>query len=162
MTRLSQGVVLIGGLLTAVALLPAGTTPAVAALVGSVFLVVGAHREWQTGTNLGGALLFCGLVYAGALGLAPGALVVATIGAVVAYDSGVTALGLTGQLDARAGSRRAEMVSVGGTVVAAAGVGGVVVLAYSVGNGVVPPAAVIPVTLGALLVAAGLSPRTAD
>jgi hypothetical protein len=162
MTRLSQGIVLAAGLLAGLALLPVGITPATGAFVGTGVLLAGARRESHTWANLGGALLFGGLVYAAVLGLAPGTLVVATIGSVVAYDSGVTALGLTAQLDSRAESRRAEMVSAGSTAVAAAAAGGVVVLAYSVGNGVVPAAAVIPVALGALLVAAGLSPTTAD
>lgn len=160
MTRLSQAVVLAAGLLTGATLLSAGTTPAVAAFAGTALLLAGVQREWRTGTTGGGLLALVGVVYAGATGLAPQLLVVATIGAVLAWDAGVNAVGLAEQLDARASSHRAELVHTGSTVVAVAGVGAVVLLAYSVGRGVVPPAAVLPVAVGALLVAAGLSPRT--
>jgi hypothetical protein len=160
MTRFGEGVALVAGLLTAGVILAAGTTPALAAVAGTVALLVGVRRAWDTGTNLGGFLLLGAVVYAGALGLAPQALVVATIGAVLAWDGAVTAAGLEEQLDAAATSRRAELVHTGSTLVAAAGVGAVVVLTFTVGRGLVTPAAAIPVAAGAVLVAAGLSPRT--
>lgn len=160
MMRLSEGVTAITGFLTALVVLAAGTTPALAAVVGTALLVAGSRLTWRTGTNVGGLALLGGVVYAGALGLAPQALVVATIGAVVAWDSSVTAVGLTEQLDEDAASRRAELVHAGSTLVAAAGAGAVLVLTFAIGDGLVTPAAVIPVAAGAILVAAGLSPRT--
>lgn len=160
MTRLGEGVTVVAGLLTAAVILAAGTTPALAAVAGTVALLVGVRRAWDTSTNLGGFLLLGGVVYAGALGLSPQALVVATVGAVLAWDGAVTAAGLGEQLDREATSRRAELVHTGSTLVAAAGVGAVVVLTFAVGQGLVTPAAAIPVAAGAVLVAAGLSPRT--
>jgi hypothetical protein len=160
MTRLSDGVTAAAGLVTALVVSSAGATPALAAVAGTALLLAGSYRAWAVGTKGGGIAVLAGVVYAGALGLPPQALVVATIGAVVAWDGGVTAAGLTGQLDEQAASGRAELVHAGSTLVAAAGVGAVLVLTYAVGDGLVAPAAVVPVVAGAILVAAGLSPRT--
>lgn len=160
MTRLGEGVTLVAGLLTSSVLLAAGTTPALAAALGTGLLLAGVRREWHTGTNAGSLAMLAGIVYAGTLGLAPQALVVATVGAVVSWDSSVNATGLAQQLDQDAASGRTELVHAGSTLVASAGAGAVVVLTFAVGEGVAAPTAVIPVVAGAILVAVGLSPRT--
>lgn len=160
MTRFSQTVTVVAGVLTGMALLSAGTTPALAGFAGTGLLIAGVRREWPTGANAGGVLLLAAVVFAGATGLAPQLLIVTTVGAVLAWDSSVNAVGLATQLDTHASTRRAELVHTGSTVVAAAGAGAVVLLTFFAGEGLVSPATVIPVAIGALLVAAGLSPRT--
>jgi hypothetical protein len=160
MTRLGDGVTAAGGLAATIVVLSAGTTPALTVLVGTALLLAGSRRTWRTGTNVGGLTVLGGVVYAGTLGLPPQALVVATIGALLAWDGGVTTVGLAEQLDEDAASGRAELVHTGATLVAAAGVGAVLVLTFAVGDGLVAPAAVVPVAAGVILLAAGLSPRT--
>lgn len=120
MTKLSQTITVVAGLVTAAALLPVGTTPAVVVIVGTGLLAAGGSWGWQTGTNAGGALLLVGIVLAGVWRLSPQLLVVGTVTAFLAWDSSVTAVGLADQLDADTRTEQAETVHAGSTLAVAA------------------------------------------
>jgi len=161
MSDASRVVAVVAGLAVTGTVLGAGAETALLALAGTVALLVAANRNVHRDASVGGGLLLGSVVVAGWQGLPAQALVLGTVGTVVAWDSAVTAVGLSRQVEDGA-TRRAEVVHTGIVLVVTAGVGGVVTAAYVVGRGVAPATAVLPVVAGALLVAAGLGPRLAD
>lgn len=160
MTRLSRGVALVAGLVTTATVAGAGTLPAGLAVVGTAAMVVGATRERQGAVDLGGLVVVLGILVAGTRGVPADLLVLATVGAVLAWDSAGHALGLSVQLGPDATTRRGEAVHVGVTLVAAAGVAALAMLTFVVGDGRVPLVAGVVVAIGAVLVAGGLVPGT--
>jgi hypothetical protein len=161
MTRRVRASAALAGLLTVATLVPSGVEPAGVAVAGVVALVAGAARERRGVVDLGGAVLLLGVVVAGSRGHAADLLVMATVGAVVAWDAAGHAVGLATQLDSDAETGRGEAVHIGLTLLSTGAIATLALLTYTSG-GQVPLVAGLLVAAGAVLVAAGLAPSRAE
>lgn len=151
----------LGGVAAAVAILalvPAGPVPVLVALVGAAFLASGHRRDRWAHVTAGGVVLVGALVIAGLLGLADGLVLLATVGAVLAWDAVENALGLRSQLGPDADTRRAELIHLGATASVTAGLAGIVYFASLLGRGRIPAVTGIALVGGAILIALGLAP----
>lgn len=158
---MSRTAALLGGVAAAVAVLalvPAGAVPVLIALVGAVVLASGHRRDRWAHVTVGGVVLVAAIVVAGLLGAADGLVLLATVGAVLAWDAVENALGLRAQLGPDADTRRAELIHLGATASVTAGLAGLVYFASLLGRGRIPAVTGIALVGGAILIALGLAP----
>jgi hypothetical protein len=161
MTRLLRASTLVAGLVTVATLAVSGGEPAGVAAAGLAGLLVGTRRERRGVVDLGGAVVLLAVVLAGSRGHPVNLLVLGTVGALVAWDSASHAVGLGTQLDDEAVTQRGEAVHLGVTLVATAALATLAMLTF-VAGGQVPLVAGLLLAAGAVLVASGLSPDTAE
>ena len=151
------GVVVVAGLVVAISLLPVGLGAVSLALVSILFLGYGI-RHWDSPAGrVGSVLLFTSLLGAGLEGLPPENLLVATIGAVAAWDVAGYVGDLRRQLDPDAVRTRHVLVHSGATLSVSAFVAAVAYSGYLFGATGSPIAGVL-VVAGAVLVVFGLRP----
>lgn len=158
MRHASSAAALVGGSLAVLAVVPGGAVALSIGLVGLGLLALGVGRARRRLVTAGSALLFAGVLVAGATGLAPGLALFGTLFAIVAWDAGIYPIGLDEQVGADARTARAELVHVGATVAAGGTLASVAHLAAVAGMGRFPPLAAIAVVAGAWLLAMGLEP----
>ena len=161
MTRVVRASALVAGVVTVATLAVSGGEPAGVATAGLAGLLVGARRERRGLVDLGGAVALLGVVLAGSRGHPADLLVLGTVGALVAWDSASHAVGLETQLDDEAVTQRGEAVHLGATLVATAAVATLSMLTF-VAGGQVPLLAGLLLVAGAVLVASGLAPNSAE
>jgi hypothetical protein len=157
-TRVGRGVTVLAGLGTVAVLATGSTAAAGFAAVGTLLVALAPRWPRRAAADAGGVGLFVGLLVAGAGGLAAPLLLVATLGAVLAWDGGSHAVGLATQLEPESQSGRGELVHAGLTLVVTAGIAGVAYVTYLVGRGRLPLVAGVLVALGAVLVTLAIDP----
>lgn len=159
-TRTASAVALGGGFVAlATTLAGAETAGLFVGVLGIVALLVGLVGGFRRGVDVGAFVLFAGVVVTAISGVDPRPALLGTVGAVVAWDSGRTAVELGIELGREARTRRLELVQASTTIVvglAAAAVGyGVYVVAWE-GQ---PEGALVFFLVAAAFVTVGLGAR---
>lgn len=122
-------------------------------LFGLVVLTAGVHRGAFRVQTIGAAGLFAAVLTAGVAGTPPLPLLVATAGAVLAWDAGEHAIALGKHVGSRADARRAVLAHVGATAVVASAVGGLGFVVFRTARSGQPTTAVVLLLLAAVLFA---------
>lgn len=158
---MSRTAALLGGVSAAVAILalvPAGPVSVLVAVLGAAVLANGHRRDRWAHVTAGGVVLVAAIVVAGLFDLPDGLVLLATVGAVLAWDAVENALGLRAQLGPDADTRRAELVHLAATGSVTAALAGIVYFASLLGRGRIPAVTGIALVGGAILIALGLAP----
>lgn len=119
-------------------------------LVGLVVTTLGVRRGSRRVHTVGSAFLFGAVLLAGVVGAPAGRLLIATAGAIVAWDAGDHAIGLARQVG-RGSSRRAILVHVAITAAVTTCVGVVCFIIYRFADTVSSTAAIASLLVAAVL-----------
>lgn len=157
-TRPGRVVPVVGALVAAAALLPAGLPGFVAALGVPLFALAGRYR-WPTLAHAGGLSIVLGVILAGVGPTSLPLVLVATVAGVVSWDAATTALTLDAQVSPAATTDRAEAVHTGATLAVGATLAGVAYLVSLVGTDTVPAVVAIFAVGGAVAMLVVLDPR---
>lgn len=146
------------GLLVPLAVAPVGPEYVALALAGLLALALGTYRDRGRDVTVGALVLFAAVLLAAIDGLAAVLVVLATLGAILAWDATEHARSLRRQLGPHAGVDRAALVHVAGTVLAGGTVAALALGTLVVARGRLPAVAGVFLVLGAILLAAALIP----
>ena len=136
---------------------PGGALAVAAAVLGFGLLVLAQFRQSPVVAVAGAGALFGGVGVAAVANSAVGMTLLATVGAVVAWDTAAQTISLHQQVD-DGDMHRALLAHVGATLAANSAVAALVYLAFLFG-GAVPPVAVLLFVLGAVVLVLALDPR---
>lgn len=153
---LSASLAVVAGLVSLAGSALGASVGAVPAIAGLAVLGVGLVRGRRRAVTAGGALLFAGVVVAGAVGGSPEPLLLGTIGAVMAWDVGENGVSIGLQLGRAANTHRAELVHATASLLVGAvtaGVGYGVYLGAASGQ---PLTALVFLLLGAVVLVSAL------
>lgn len=129
------------------------------AAMGLVILAAGLVRGHRTAVDVGGVVLFFGVLAGGLEATAVGPTVVATVATVLAWDLGHGAIDLGEQLGREARTSRLEAVHALSSLLVGLLSGTVGYAVYVVGGGGQPVAAAVLLVLAAALITIGLGTR---
>ncbi len=156
-TRLS--VALTGGptLVVGALVAPGGVLAVAAAMLALALFVVAQSRQSSVIGIAGAGALFGGVGIGAVAEISVGMTLLATVGAILAWDSTAQTISLRQQVD-NGEIHRALLAHVGATLAASSLIATVIYLAFLFG-GAVPPVAVVLFLLGAVLLVLALEPR---
>lgn len=124
--------------------------------LGLISLVVGLLAGKQSAITLGASALFVGVLLAGIEGVPALVLLVATVGAVLAYDSATTARSLGEQVGRNAPTTRLELVRLSATTLVGVGAVAFAYGGYALAAGGDSLTALVLLLLAAVLIASAL------
>lgn len=123
--------------------------------VGTVFVLVAVGRGSRRALGGGAAGLFAAAIVAGGAGAPAGTVLAATVGAVLVWDAGATAIDLGAQLGRTASTVRLEAVHLAGSAAVGGVTAGAAIVVYESAAGGYPVATLLFLVVAtALLLAA--------
>jgi hypothetical protein len=149
--RIATGAAAVSALFATVVLSGAVLPVLAPAGFGAFVTVLGTVSGRRRAVTLGVAMLFVGLLLAGAEGARPPVLLLGAVGTAVAYDAGRYAIRLGDQLRGGAPTARAELVHVGATATVATATAGVGAVVFRVATGGQPSTALVALLLATVL-----------